>query len=81
MEYRIVVITSGFDPDNGSSILSIPSNKIRLTNNNYMKEKGFGDRVEDIIKKLAPSIYERNKHCEKCKKRKQFLNNCNGIIK
>lgn len=38
------------------------------------KKKGFGDLVEEGIKKVAPSIAKKYKNCPSCKKRKEWLN-------
>jgi len=40
-----------------------------------MENKGLGDTVEEIIKKVAPKFAERKKNCKSCKRRKTFLNN------
>jgi len=45
-----------------------------------MKKEDFrlGDKVEQIIKTIAPKLSERKKGCRKCKQRKEWLNNLNG---
>ena len=37
--------------------------------------KGLGDKVESLIKKVAPTLSENYKECKGCKKRKEWLNN------
>lgn len=44
-----------------------------MTNN----KKGLGDKVESLIKLVAPNL-AKNKDCEGCKKRKEWLNNFNA---
>lgn len=44
-----------------------------------MEEKeGLGDKVEKVIKKIAPRLAEKKKDCIGCKKRKKWLNNFNA---
>jgi len=43
-------------------------------------KKGLGDKVEQVIKKTAPSLAEKNKGCAGCKKRKEWLNNVGAIF-
>jgi|TARA_R110000796_G_scaffold59008_5_gene135949 hypothetical protein len=40
--------------------------------------EGLGDKVEKLIKKVAPKFAERKKDCIGCKKRKYWLNNINA---
>ncbi len=44
------------------------------------KKELLGDKVEKVIKKIAPKLAEKNKDCVGCKKRKIFLNNVNAIF-
>lgn len=44
--------------------------------------KGFGDKVEEVIKKVAPKLAEKYGNCKGCKKRKVWMNrNINGNFK
>ena len=45
------------------------------------KREGLGDQVEDLIKAIVPKLARRYKDCPSCKKRKEWLNNHNGIFK
>ena len=38
------------------------------------KKDGLGDKVEKVIKFIAPGVHRRKRNCRKCKKRKQNLN-------
>lgn len=44
------------------------------------KSNGLGDKVENVIKKVAPSFAEKKKDCIGCKKRKKWLNNFNATF-
>lgn len=41
-------------------------------------KKGLGDKVEEVIKIVAPKFAEKKKDCIGCKKRKRWLNNFNA---
>ena len=43
-------------------------------------KKGLGDKVEAVIKTVAPEFAERKKDCISCKKKKKFLNNFGAIF-
>jgi hypothetical protein len=38
------------------------------------KKKGLGDKVEDLIKAIAPELAERKKDCVDCNNKKEWLN-------
>lgn len=40
-----------------------------------VEEKGLGDKVEEIIKKVVPKLAEKYKDCIGCKGRKVWMNN------
>ena len=40
--------------------------------------KGLGDKVEGVIKSIAPKLHEKKKNCTSCKNRKEWLNNINA---
>jgi hypothetical protein len=44
------------------------------------KKKGLGDKVEDVIKFVAPKTHARKRNCRRCKKRKERLNNAGEKI-
>lgn len=44
------------------------------------KKKGLGDQVEDVIKKVAPSLAKKFEDCPGCSKRKAYLNNNHNAI-
>jgi hypothetical protein len=44
------------------------------------KKKGLGDKVEDLIKAIAPKLAERKKDCIRCNEKKIWLNNFNANI-
>ena len=44
------------------------------------EDKGLGDKVESIIKTIAPKLAKRKENCKGCKKRKQWLNNFNATF-
>ena len=43
------------------------------------QKKGLGDKVEEVIKVIAPKLAEKYKDCPGCLKRKTWLNN-NGTF-
>ena len=43
-------------------------------------EKGLGDKVEGLIKKVLPEIAERKKDCVSCNKKRVWLNNFGANI-
>jgi len=43
-------------------------------------KKGLGDKVEDVIKFVAPKTHSRKRDCRKCKKRKENLNTVGELI-
>ena len=45
------------------------------------QDKKLGDQVESLIKAVVPTLAEKYKECPSCKKRKEWLNNYNGIFK
>ena len=42
--------------------------------------EALGDKDEKVIKTELPKTYEKHKECKSCKKRKEWLNNINGIF-
>ena len=39
-----------------------------------MAKKGLGDRVESVIKAVAPKLHKKKENCNSCKRRKAILN-------
>ena len=64
--------TLGFGPSGGSSILSVPTNK--QLKQILMGKLKLGDKVEKVIKAVAPKFHEKKKNCSACARRKARLN-------
>ena len=41
-------------------------------------KKGLGDKVENIIKNVAPNFAKSKENCKRCKRTKEWLNNFNS---